>query len=95
MNNNERMRIRVASLWDKSMIINPKGIRSLGTEITEVDAPTPELPWEMEGIKGIVESLSHIHIATRTHETAYIAQLASSLIVPPSLHRRVPVESYQ
>jgi len=95
MNNSERMKIKVASFWDKSLIISPRGIRSAGTEITEVDAPTPELPWEMEGIKGIVESLSHIHVATRTHETAYIAQLASLLIVPPVLHRRVPVESYQ
>lgn len=96
MNNSERMRIKLMSAWDKSIVFSPHGIRSFGSEMTEVDAPTPELPWEMEGIKGVVESLSNIHIATRTHETAYIAQLAASLITPPILtRRRVPIESYQ
>jgi len=96
MNNRERMRIRVASVWDKSMIVNTQGIRSFGTEMAEVDAPTPELPWEMDGINNIVASLSNIHIATRTHETGYLAQLASTLI-SPSLppRRRVAAQAYE
>ena len=96
MNSNQRMRIRVASVWDKSMILSPQGFRNSGSEMTEVDAPTPELPWEMDGIKGIAESLGNIHVATRTHEAAYLAQLAASLVAPPMpTRRKTPVEAYQ
>jgi hypothetical protein len=96
VNNNQRMKIRVASFWDKSIALSPLGLRSSGSEMTEVDAPTPELPWEMEGIKGIAESLGNIHIATRTHEAAHLAQVAVSLITAPAPGRRkVPVEAYQ
>lgn len=84
----ERMRIRVSSAWDKSLVFSSLGVRNFGSEVTEVDAPTPELPWEMDGINNITASLSNIHIATRTQETGYLAQLASTLIAPPRLTRR-------
>jgi len=96
VNNNQRMRVRVSSAWDKSMIVSPQGFRNSGSEMTEIDAPTPELPWEMDGIRGITESLSNIHIATRTHEAAYLAQVAASIVAPSMpARRKAPVEAYQ
>jgi hypothetical protein len=90
------MRIRLTSFWDKSLVISPHGIRNFGTEICEVDAPTPELPWEGDTISNIVSSLSNIHIATRTHESGYLAQLASRLITPPiPMRRKVAAEAYR
>ncbi|MGB9659186.1 MAG: hypothetical protein ACPLY9_01490 [Nitrososphaerales archaeon] len=94
---NERMKIRLSSAWDKSIVIRSYGIRSYGSEVTEVGAPTPELPWEMDGIKSITQSLANIHMVTRTHETGFLSQIVTSLVAPPMpvMRRRVPVETYE
>jgi hypothetical protein len=91
----ERMTIRVSSAWEKSLVFGPQGTRNFGSEVVEVDSPMPELPWEMQGINNIVNSLSNIHIATRTHETGYLAQLASTLIVPQIARKQVPQQAYE
>lgn len=83
----ERMKIKVVSFWDKSIIFSSCGIRSFGKEMCEVDSPTPELPWEGDVINRIVSSISSIHVASRTHETGYLSQLASSLITPSTLRK--------
>lgn len=79
----ERIKIRLMSAWEKSILISPHGIRGVGQEICEVDTPTPEFPWEGNLINGLVSSLSNIHVATRTHETGYLAQLFSSIVTSP------------
>jgi len=83
----ERMKVRVTSIWDKSIVFSSYGVRSFGKEACEVDSPTPELPWEGDVINRIVSSVSNIHMASRTHETGYLSQLASSLITSPVLRK--------
>lgn len=90
----EKFRVRVTSVWDRSLSFGRGGVRSFGSEATEVVAPLPDLPWEGDLINDVTASLSNIQISSRTHAEGHLAGLASRLVGTPALARR-KIPAYQ